>query len=359
LNVSQIMYISYLEGEDLESLSHTALNSLLDTAIEGFAHYLTSDEGRAQGTVSQYTADLRMFRRWLNAQSTGLPPAWEQLTAQHIRGFLGAQKFKPHRNHRMIASLRKFYAYLLEIEKRPILGGNPALELKRPKLPQRLPKHLTIPEISRLLEKAFDEKRATVGLRNWALLAFLYGTGLRISEMLNMQLAQIRYDGNGVPHSVTVIGKGDKERVVILSPTGQRALYQWLKHRMLEGDPSNTYVWIYTLGGKHGERIRDRTVQLMIKEVAGRAGLDAAKITPHKLRHSFATALVESGRSLEEVQKMLGHASITTTVIYTDVSAKRLEEAARALPDVMMSPGSEGTAQTSKSRKGAKANDKP
>ena len=228
---------------------------------------------------------------------------------------------------------------MLEIEKRPILGGNPALELKRPKLPQRLPKHLTIPEISRLLEKAFDEKRATVGLRNWALLAFLYGTGLRISEMLNMQLAQIRYDGNGVPH-VTVIGKGDKERVVILSPTGQRALYQWLKHRMLEGDPSNTYVWIYTVGGKHGERIRDRTVQLMIKEVARRAGLDAAKITPHKLRHSFATALVESGRSLEEVQKMLGHASITTTVIYTDVSAKRLEEAARALPDVMMAPSS-------------------
>ena len=331
------MHISYLEGEDLESLSHTALNSLLDTAIEGFAHYLTSDEGRAQGTVSQYSADLRMFRRWLNAQSTGLPPAWEQLTAQHIRGFLGAQKFKPHR---MIASLRKFYAYLLEIEKRPILGGNPALELKRPKLPQRLPKHLTIPEISRLLEKAFDEKRATIGLRNWALLAFLYGTGVRISEMLNMQLSSVRYDGNGVPHSITVIGKGDKERVVILSPTGQRALYQWLKHRMLEGDPSNTYVWIYTLGGKHGERIRDRTVQLMIKEVAGRAGLDAAKITPHKLRHSFATALVESGRSLEEVQKMLGHASITTTMIYTDVSAKRLEEAARALPDVMMAPSS-------------------
>ncbi len=311
-----------------------------DTAAQGFAHYLTSDEGRAPGTVKQYSADLGMFRRWLNAQATGLPLAWEQLTAQHIRGFLGAHKFKPHRNHRMIATLRKIYAYLLEIEKRSILGGNPALELKRPKLPQRLPKHLTIPEVSRLLEAAFQEKRPSVGLKNWALLAFLYGTGTRISEMLNMQLSHIRYDANGVPHSVSVIGKGDKERIVILSPTGQRALYQWLKHRMLEGDPSNTWVWCYTFGAKRGQRIGERTVQLMIKEVAGRAGLDATKITPHKLRHSFATALMESGRSLEEVQKMLGHANISTTVIYTDVSAKRLEEAARSLPDVMMSPSS-------------------
>ena len=152
--------------------------------------------------------------------------------------------------------------------------------------------------------------------------------------MTPLKATQPSFDEEGLPRSVQVIGKGDRERRVVLSPTAQRALHQWLRHRRLEGDPQNIQVWIYTVGGKAGQPIQARTVQLMIKAAAERAGLDPSRVTPHKLRHSFATALVEAGRSLEEVQKMLGHTSIATTQIYTDVSLKRLTEVASALPDV-------------------------
>jgi len=140
------------------------------------------------------------------------------------------------------------------------------------------------------------------------------------------------------PASRTTIIKGgeDKERVVVLSPTAQRALHQWLKHRNLEGSPASPYVWSHTSGPCQGEPFSPRSVLLMLKRVARRAGLENwERLTPHKLRHSYASALVEAGRSLAEVRELLGHSSIATTQVYVHISRRRLEEAARALPDVL------------------------
>jgi len=176
------------------------------------------------------------------------------------------------------------------------------------------------------------------GLKDWALLAFFYGTGLRLSECLNLRFSSIT-SSDGLPSSIVVIGKGNKERRVALSPIAQRALYQWLRIRNLEGDFASPYVWSHLSGTRRGQPFSARATQNMIKRVAVRAGLDPDKLTPHKLRHSFASLLMESGRSLDEVKDLLGHASIATTQIYVHASEARLRAAASHLPDILSGLG--------------------
>ena len=131
------------------------------------------------------------------------------------------------------------------MQKLPV--GNPPAELKRPKLPARLPKYLETPDIAKLLNAAHNDKNPDRGLRNWALLAFLYGTGARIGEVLSLTFDRISY-ADGLPASVRVIGKGNKERVIPLSSIAQRALVQWLKVRRTEGHPTSPHVWSYMFG---------------------------------------------------------------------------------------------------------------
>lgn len=305
-----------------------------DKTLRGFARYLELEEGRSPRTVQEYLRDARLFLRWFEDRY-GRPPAWDEVGSQHVRAFLADRATSPARTVRLLAALRKLYRYLAEVEGLPILK-DPTEGVKRPKLQRKLPVYLQPHEVARLLEAAYKNRSVRRGLRDWALLAFLYGTGLRLAEALALTYQDITYQ-DGVPHAVRVLGKGGKERVVVLSPTAQRALHQWLKHRNLEGSPVSPHVWSYTSGPRKGEPFSQRTVEAMVKRVARRAGLDAwERITPHKLRHSFASALVEAGRSIDEVKELLGHASIATTQIYVHASRRRLEEAASALPDVII-----------------------
>jgi integrase/recombinase XerD len=301
-----------------------------------FRRYLEMEEGRSPRTAREYLMDASLFSRWFRERH-GRPPRWEEVGSQHVRAFLASREVSPHRVGRVLASLRKLFRYLSEVEGLPILK-DPTEGVKRPKLPKRLPVYLTPPEVARLLEAAYKNRSPKVGLRDWALLAFLYGTGLRLSEALGLTYADITYQ-DGIPHAIRVQGKGGKERVVVLSPTAQRALHQWLKHRNLEGHPTSPYIWSHTSGRHRGQPFSPRTVEAMVKRVAKRAGLrDWHRVTPHKLRHSYASALVEAGRGIDEVKELLGHSSISTTQVYVHVSRKRLEEAARALPDVVSLP---------------------
>jgi integrase/recombinase XerD len=298
-----------------------------------FRRYLEMEEGRSPRTAQEYLRDIALFLRWFR-ERYGRPPRFEEVGSQQVRAFLAGREVGPQRSGRLLASLRKFFRYLVEVEGLPILQ-DPTQGVKRPKLPRRLPVYLTPPEVARLLEAAYKNRSPRVGLRDWALLAFLYGTGLRISEALALTYGDLTYQ-DGIPHAIRVKGKGDRERVVVLSPTAQRALHQWLKHRNLEGHPTSPYIWSHTSGPRRGEPFSVRAVEAMVKRVARRAGLkDWARITPHKLRHSYASALVEAGRGIDEVKELLGHSSIATTQVYVHVSRKRLEEAARALPDVL------------------------
>ncbi|MFC6619703.1 tyrosine-type recombinase/integrase [Deinococcus radiophilus] len=303
--------------------------------ITAFEHYLKLEEGRSPATIRNYAGDVRQLRAFLESDAYPLPQRgrdWAQVTAADLRLFLATLNPKPHRYHRLLASWRKFWAFLRDVQRLPLVG-DPAAEIKRPKLPQRLPKYLESPDIAKLLQAAHDNPRPSVGLRNWAFLAFLYGTGARLSEVLGLTFDRITYSDT-LPTAVTVIGKGDKERFVPLSPTAQRALMQWLQVRRVEGHPTSPYVWSYLSGANRGQPFGARNMQKMMDAAARKAGLDPAKVSPHKLRHSYATALVEHGRSLHEIGTILGHENPATTAIYGRVKAQQLAQAAASLPDV-------------------------
>lgn len=301
------------------------------THVDAFRHYLQIEERCTPGTVRAYLADVRQLQTFLE---TGDPPGldWAQITAADLRRFLASVRPKPHRVHRLIASWVKFWTFLREVQQVPGIG-NPPGELKRPKLPGRLPKYLETPEIAKLLNAAHQDRNPNRGARNWAVLAFLYGTGARISEVLGLTFDRIN-TADGLPVSIRVIGKGDRERVVPLSATAQRALVQWLRLRRTEGHPTSPYVWSYLTGKHRGQPFSVRTIQAMTTTTARRAGLDPGKVSPHKMRHSFATALVEQGRNLHEIGTILGHTDPATTAIYGRVKARQLEQAAASLPDV-------------------------
>ncbi|WP_412030520.1 tyrosine-type recombinase/integrase [Deinococcus yunweiensis] len=304
--------------------------------VLAWAHYLTSEEGRSPATVREYLKDVRLLRAWLDAPERPQPQRgrpWEDITAGDLRAFLAQLTPSPRRNHRLVSSWRSFWAYLRDVERVPGLQPGPA-ELKRPKLPKRIPAALSLPDVAKLLDAVYRDRSPSRGLRNWCVVAFLYGTGLRISEMLSLTFDRIDYQ-DGQPVAIRVIGKGDKERRVPLSPTAQTALLRWLRERKMHGNPVSTFVWSPLSGKRYGQPMQARTIGKMLDVAAERAGLDPAKVSPHKLRHAFATALVEGGRSLDEVRDLLGHESIATTQIYTHTSQKRIVAAAASLPDVV------------------------
>lgn len=304
--------------------------------VEAWAHYLESEEGRSPATVREYVKDVRLLRAWLDAPERPQGErgrSWEDISVADLRAFLAQLKPAPRRAHRLVSSWRSFWRFLKEVQHLHGMQPGPA-ELRRPKLPRRLPGALSLTDVAKLLDTAYRDKSPARGLRNWCVMAFLYGTGLRISEMLSLTLDRIDYV-DGQPVAVRVVGKGDKERRVPLSPTAQTALLRWLRERRMHGNPVAPWVWSPLSGKRYGQQMQARTIQKMMDATAVRAGLDVAKVSPHKMRHAFATALVEGGRSLDEVRDLLGHESIATTQIYAHTSQKRIAAAAASLPDVV------------------------
>ena len=302
--------------------------------IASFAHYLQNEEGRSPLTVSGYVADVRQLRAWLDEQGgRGLPPQWEEVTAAMVRSHLASRTLAPRRTHRVLASWRKFFRFLREVQE---LGGigDPISTIKRPKVAKRLPQTLSTAEVAKLLNVARDQPNSGRALRDWALIAFLFGTGTRISEALNLEFEKIQYQ-DGAPVAVKVVGKGDKERSVPLSPTAARALTHWLKERKSRGHPMSTFVFSYISGPKSGQPFPVRTIQDMMHTHGKAAGIPPERCTPHKLRHSFGTALAEAGHGLDAIKDLLGHESVATTQIYIHASQKRLTAATASLPDVL------------------------
>ena len=202
---------------------------------------------------------------------------------------------------------------------------------KNAKLSVRSPKALTTAEVSRLLVAAREQPNDAKGLRDWA---FVYGTGCRVSEALHLTFDAIEYDSDKLPLSIRIVGKGNKERQVYLSSTAQRALVQWLKLRRTQGQNGSVFVFGHLKGANDGQPFPVRTVEAAMHRAGARAGLPAERCTPHKLWHAHATALMDAGRRIEEVQEVLGHASIATTRIYAKVNRSRLAATATSLPDV-------------------------
>ena len=281
--------------------------------IDAFCDQVWLQDGLAQSSLSSYRRDLGQWAAWLERRGSGL------LQAQRtdVEAFLADQfraKAKATSIGRRLSSMRRFYALQLQ---QGVLRADPTLRVKAPKLPRRLPKNLSEAKVEALL--AAPDTKTTLGLRDRAMLETLYATGLRVSELVGLTLPQVSLD-MGV---VRVLGKGSKERLV---PLGEEAI-SWLKRYLAEvrpalgGHAKSTAVFVTARGGP----LTRQAFWALIKRLGARAGIPAAGLSPHVLRHAFATHLLNHGADLRVVQLLLGHADIATTTIYTHVARERLK----------------------------------
>ena len=300
----------------------------MQTLVEDFLHYLRHERGQAEHTQRTYAALLGKFVAWAAEQGIA---GWETVELRHLMAFLQYERARVLANHPAdtarrlssesvyleIAALKAFYRFA---ENEKLLPANTAENLSLPRRWKRLPKGLTSVEIDRLLAPESPETPST--LCDQAVLELAYASGLRLAELRHLRLEQLHLDAG----FVNVIGKGNKERVV---PVGRQALtaiqrYLEVGRPLLVRPRSPANVFLTN----RGSPFAPVTLWLRIKRRARRSGM-ARNVTPHTLRHSFATHLLEHGADLRVIQELLGHATISTTEIYTHVAGSRLREVHR------------------------------
>ncbi|MGD9617201.1 MAG: site-specific tyrosine recombinase XerD [Alphaproteobacteria bacterium] len=287
--------------------------------IEAFLEAVAAERGAARLTVSAYRADLGDLAAFLAARGVVL----ESAEAAALRDYVGAMTARclaPRTVARRLSAMRQFFRFLISDGSR---ADDPTTDLDPPRLGRPLPKILSRSEVE-LLIAAASEWPGGEGTRLRAVVELLYATGLRVSELVGLPLAAIGRD----PRFLVVRGKGGKERIVPLSEPARRALADYLEIRTLfvprtEAGGPKAGRWLFPSRGGAGHLTRQRCGQLL-KELALKAGLDPALLSPHVLRHAFASHLLDGGADLRSVQQMLGHADIATTQIYTHVQGERL-----------------------------------
>jgi integrase/recombinase XerD len=296
--------------------------SLASRWISGFLEAQAAELGAAANTLSAYERDLCAYADWM-ADHAQDPATTTQTDIESYLIDCEAQGLAQSTRARRLSAIRQFYRFAVEERLR---ADNPAIRITGPGRARRLPKTLSEDEVSRLLAAAPGFGRTPVErCRNTCLMALLYATGLRVSELVSLPLAAARGD----PDMLLVRGKGGKERMVPLSPPARTALAAWLALRDAEEATARSKgrtgsAFLFASGGKAGHLTRHRFYQL-IKDLSVQAHVDPDKVTPHTLRHAFATHLLANGADLRVIQTLLGHADVATTEIYTHVLEARLQ----------------------------------
>jgi len=293
----------------------------VESTVNAFLNYSRVEKGLAANTVMAYGRDLKKFGAFMAKHETALAAIRRDDIVDFLRS-LYQQKLDSRSVARHLVTLRNFFRFALS---EGAVKADPTLNLESPKLRKTLPSYLRVEEVERLLEQ--PDLRTTLGVRDKALLELLYSTGLRVSELVGLRVGDLEMRMG----CLRCIGKGNKERLV---PVGRRALtaveqyLQDARPQLLHARPQGTALSFLFLNGRGG-RLSRVGVWKILAAYGRRAGL-RSKLTPHKLRHSFATHLLERGADLRSVQLMLGHADISTTQIYTHVVEERLKHIYKA-----------------------------
>ncbi|OGS91018.1 MAG: site-specific tyrosine recombinase XerD [Gallionellales bacterium GWA2_60_18] len=282
--------------------------------LDEFCDNLWLEDGLSRNTLDSYRRDLTKFAAWLEKQRDA---SILQATHGDIQGYLGnlfAHKAKSSSAGRNISSLKRLFRYLLRQGK---ISADPTLQIDTPKLPRNLPKSLTEQDVELLL--AAPDVQTPLGQRDRTMFEVLYATGLRVSELVTLRITQVSMD-MGV---VRVMGKGSKERLV---PLGEEAL-DWLRRYLADGRGVllGKQMADALFVTQRGEGMTRQMFWYLIKKHARTAGLNKS-LSPHTLRHAFATHLLNHGADLRVVQMLLGHSDISTTQIYTHVARERLKQ---------------------------------
>ncbi len=304
-----------------------------------FLDFLTVERGLSKNTLEAYRRDLTRYGAYLTARNLADATRVDEETVAEFVSDLSAseysdgQRYRPSSVARTLAAVRSFHRFLLREGDTPV---DPAEAVSRPKVPRNLPRPLDVVDVEAMLGAVSGGDVA--GMRNRAILETLYGAGLRISELINLDVDDVDVEEG----SVRVLGKGSKERVVPLGKYALAAVSAYLTRvrPVLAGSQSGAALFLNQRGG----RLTRQGVTKILKAAADRAGV-SKRVTPHSFRHSFATHLLEGGADVRVVQELLGHATLTTTQVYTLVSGQRLRsEYDKAHPRARMPRKTEGRA---------------
>ncbi|KKB36435.1 site-specific tyrosine recombinase XerD [Bacillus thermotolerans] len=284
--------------------------------LEDFVHYMVVEKGLSKNTISAYKRDLTHYLLFLNKVEQ--VDSLQDVTRTHIVQFLGHLKGEGKSSKtiaRHVASVRAFHQFLLRDK---AVDQDPSVHIEPPKMEKTLPKVLSLTEVEALLEA--PDASTPFGLRDQAMLELLYATGMRVSEMTSLDLDDVHLTMG----FVRCTGKGNKERII---PIGKTAI-QVIESYLNTGRPrlkSKKYPEEALFLNHHGKRLSRQGFWKILKALAKKANIEK-ELTPHTLRHSFATHLLENGADLRAVQEMLGHADISTTQIYTHVTKTRMKD---------------------------------
>ncbi len=296
----------------------------LPKSAKAFLAWFSLQKGMSKASVDAYTSDLAQFEQFLQENELSLND-YDKITRKHIQRFLASlyrQEMAKSSMARKLSSIRTYFKYLIKTRK---LEQNPCQGVKNPKQETRHPNSLNVDQVFELLEKkpkALSKNPENAAIdhaeekRNLALLELLYGSGLRISEALELDIQDIDIK-SGV---VKVTGKGNKSRLSPLSDTSVSTLNSWLENRHVLAHSVKEHALFL---GRRGARLNRRQASRIVEEMRKQSGIEFS-ISPHSLRHSYATHLLEGGADLRSVQELLGHSRLSTTQRYTHLSLDRL-----------------------------------
>lgn len=293
----------------------------MEATIQEFLDYLTAERGSSDNTIAAYRNDLTQFDEFIGGVGAlSVEGGWEGLTRDHLINYILWLKEREYASAtvaRKVAAMKSFCQFLVRTG---ASDDNPAEELDSPKVKKQLPTTLTPDEVERLLALPAQIGNTPKAVRDTALLEVLYATGMRVSELASLTLDDLDLAAG----TIRCTGKGSKERVMPLYAEAAHAVQTYLQRGRAALQGSNAEERTLFLNPR-GERLTRQGLWLIIKGYAKQLGLED-RVTPHTLRHSFATHMLNGGAGLREVQRLLGHANISTTQVYTHISQDRLRE---------------------------------
>ncbi len=293
----------------------------MDTCVNEFLEFLSVEKGASGNTIAAYRNDLGQLEEFIAGKKNGHIISWPTINQSRVMEYilhLKSQSYAEATVARKVAAVKSFFSFL---QAEGQLKANPTEQLASPKVGKMLPKPLSVQEIDELLEQP-SRRNTPEAKRDRAMLELMYATGLRVTELVSLDLNDVQIDGEK-PY-VRLLGKGNRERQVPLldQPVQELSEYIRLARLRLVGERNETALFV----NRRGERLTRQGFWLILKGYAADAGI-RGHVTPHTLRHSFATHMLRGGMDIHKVQELLGHANISTTQVYTQVSREHIREA--------------------------------
>ena len=285
----------------------------MDRLISKFVEYLEYEKGYSKKTVISYEKDLELFNVYLKENKIDSIKSVDYNVVRKYLSFLHDNKYEATSVSRKISTLRSFFKFCL---KDKVILNSPMTLISNPKKEKKLPKYLNYEEMEKLLNSIdIDTKE---GIQERLIIELLYSTGIRVSELVNIRIKDIKINDN----QINILGKGNKERIVLFGKNAKEMIKLYLSSfkEYFTGNISNQFLLI----NKKGKQLSTNRVELIVKDVLRKSSLKL-NISPHTLRHTFATHMLDGGADLKSVQELLGHENLKTTAIYTHISNERLK----------------------------------